>query len=34
MAGAVRIKDLHKELRMFLRRSVVAAAIIAACHCC
>jgi penicillin-binding protein 2 len=30
MAGAVRIKDLHKELRMFLRRSVVAAAIIAA----
>ena len=30
MAGAVRIKDLHKELRMFLGRSVVAAAIIAA----
>src|SRR5207344_2947994 len=29
MAGAVRIKDLHKELRMFLRRGVVAAAIIA-----
>ncbi len=29
MAGAVRIKDLHKELRMFQRRTVVAAVTIA-----
>jgi len=29
MAGAVRIKDLHKELRMFQGRSIIAAAAIA-----